>query len=106
MDYKTDNIGPELACDLTGEMGNQILGRVKRSLSGLGIPISIGLPNVALGAEHEVIHKCNTPVMLVSAQAGESSCHLEFGYEEASELDMENPEKVDDPITDIVFFEE
>ena len=64
--------------DLTGEMCNQLLGKVKLNFGKLGIPMRIGLPEVVLGKGHRILHKVHNPVLSLPLTLDGLSSHLEF----------------------------
>ncbi len=74
-DVKLDN---ELISDITGEMCNQILGKVKFNFSELGVKITIGLPEVIIGENHQVIHKVKNPVLVIPVRIEKLGCEMEF----------------------------
>lgn len=74
-EVKLDN---ELISDITGEMCNQILGKVKFNFSELGVKINIGLPEVIIGENHQVIHKVKNPVLVLPILVDNFGCEMEF----------------------------
>lgn len=74
-EVKLDN---ELIADITGEMCNQVLGKVKFNFSELGVKITIGLPEVIIGENHMVIHKVKNPVLVLPIRIDKLGCEMEF----------------------------
>ena len=75
MDVKFDN---DFVSDLTGEMCNQILGKVKLNFAKLGIKVTIGLPEVIMGKNHIIQHKVSNPVICVAMGRDKMVFELQF----------------------------
>jgi CheY-specific phosphatase CheX len=64
--------------DLAGEMCNQILGKATVNFERLGIGLRMGLPEVLVGLGHAVVHKLDSPVILIPIESGRTTCVIEF----------------------------
>lgn len=83
------DITAESIADMIGEFCNQVLGAIKREFSKIGVSLALGLPEVVMGKDHQVIHKVINPVIQIPFTMGEVSCTLEFCLEK---LDIETGE--------------
>jgi DNA-binding response OmpR family regulator len=78
----TVEMNQDMIGDMTGEMCNQLVGRLKINLAKEQYYITIGLPEVIVGENHSVIHKSKNPVLTIplvapSGQAAIEICLLE-----------------------------
>lgn len=82
--------------DLTGEMCNQIIGKVKISFAEYGLKITIGLPVVAIGEQHSVRHTANSPVVSIPVKGNKGDdqiCCIEFTMKEGVAITEEQGEE-------------
>ena len=64
--------------DMTGEMSNQLVGKLKIYLGKEGYYISIGLPEVIVGENHMIAHKANNPVLCISIKCAGNRATIEI----------------------------
>ena len=101
LDVKFDN---EFISDVTGEMCNQVLGKVKLNFAKLGIKVNIGLPEVIMGKNHIIQHKVDNPVICLAMGRDKMVFELQFVLSQ-NDVKFEQPEKADIPPADLIFFE-
>jgi CheY-like chemotaxis protein/CheY-specific phosphatase CheX len=75
--------------DMMGELGNQVIGKIKSAFGELGIKSNIGLPEVVLGNDHVVIHKVKNPVLFIAVSVGGVACEVEFCLMEREGFDID-----------------
>ncbi len=75
--------------DMMGELGNQVMGKIKSAFGELGIKSSIGLPEVVLGNDHVVIHKVKNPILFIAVSVGGVACEVEFCLMERAGFDID-----------------
>jgi CheY-like chemotaxis protein len=71
--------------DVTGEMSNQLVGKLKIHLFKEGYHITIGLPEVVVGENHRVEHKAKNPVLCIPIQCANSNAAIEISLSGAIE---------------------
>lgn len=98
-------VNDTLIADLTGELCNQICGKVKINFGKIGIKVRIGLPEVILGERHTVIHKSNSPIIAVPVTVGTNASVLEFSMTPGvdDEIDEQQSEA---PASSVILFED
>jgi CheY-specific phosphatase CheX len=64
--------------DFAGEICNQVLGKAQANFGGLGIAMQMGLPEVAIGDGHALVHRVSSPVIMTPIVHGDTRCVLEF----------------------------
>ena len=64
--------------DVAGELCNQVLGKVRTNFGKLGIKIEMGLPEVIVGTNHNVVHKVNGLLIGVPVTVKDGTCVTEF----------------------------
>ena len=101
MDVKFDN---DFISDLTGEMCNQILGKVKINFAKIGIKVTIGLPEVIMGKNHIIQHKVNNPVIAVPMGREKSVFELQFVLSQ-QEVKVEEAKVADVPPSSVIMFD-
>ncbi len=101
MEVKYDN---EFLADVTGEMCNQILGKVKINFAKLGIGVAIGLPKVIMGENHIIQHLVVNPVIAVPMGRNDAIFELQFVL---SQRDVKVGEAKEDgiPPSSVMMFE-
>ncbi len=78
----TVDLNEEMMKDLTGEMCNQVLGKVKQRFQKLGLDMQIGLPEMFIGYGHEITHLSSNPVVAIPISVSGYTCTVEFSMEE------------------------
>lgn len=101
MDVKYDN---DFISDLTGEMCNQILGKVKFNFAKIGIGIRIGLPEVIIGKNHIINHKVTTPVICVPIGKDNQVFELQFVLSQQA-VNIEEAKTADVPASSVLMFD-
>lgn len=89
--------------DLTGEMCNQITGKVKLNLAQIGMAVKIGLPKVVIGVDHVVVHSANTPIITIPISVEGHDCAIEFCLTEGAEGEIDE-DKAEAPPPDMILF--
>jgi CheY-specific phosphatase CheX len=64
--------------DFAGEMCNQVLGKAQSNFAALGIDMRMGLPEVAIGDGHAVVHQVNSSVIMTPITHSGAGCVVEF----------------------------
>ena len=101
MDVKFDN---DFISDITGELCNQILGKVKINMAKLGIKITIGLPEVIMGKDHIIVHKVANPV--IAMPMGRDKMVFEMQFVLSQQVVKFEEAKVEDiPAESVIMFE-
>lgn len=101
MDVKFDN---DFISDITGELCNQILGKVKINMAKLGIKITIGLPEVIMGKDHIIVHKVANPV--IALPMGRDKMVFEMQFVLSQQVVKFEEAKVEDiPAESVMMFE-
>lgn len=67
-----------LDADMTGEVTNQVAGRVKAELAKLGVAISICLPQVVYGLGHKILHRTGATIYRFEFRQAECVGILDF----------------------------
>jgi chemotaxis protein CheX len=101
MEVKFDN---EFVSDLTGEMCNQILGKVKLNFAKLGIKVTIGLPEVIMGKNHIIQHKVSNPVICLAMGRDKMVFELQFVLSQ-QDVKVDETKQADVPPASVLMFE-
>jgi chemotaxis protein CheX len=101
MEIKFDN---DFISDITGELCNQILGKVKLNMAKLGIKILIGLPEVIMGKNHIIQHKVSNPVIALAMGRDNMVFELQFVLSQ-QEVKFEEVKQEDVPVSSVIMFE-
>lgn len=101
MDVKYDN---EFIADLTGEMCNQILGKVKINFAQMGISVRIGLPEVIIGKNHIIHHKVGNPVICIPIGKGSEIFEIQFVLSQQN-MTFEDAKTSDIPAASVLMFD-
>jgi chemotaxis protein CheX len=101
MDVKFDN---EFISDLTGEMCNQILGKVKLNFAKLGVKVTIGLPEVIMGKNHIIQHKVSNPVICLPMGRDNMVFEMQFVLSQQN-VKVEETKQADVPPSSVIMFE-
>jgi CheY-specific phosphatase CheX len=91
--------------DFAGEMCNQVLGKAQANFEGLGITMHMGLPEVAIGDGHAVVHRVNSSVIMTPISHSGTCCVVEFAVGRGISAEI-HPEVPASPTVDIELFEE
>lgn len=97
-------LNEELITDITGELCNQILGKVKINFARLGVAVTIGLPEVIVGKGHRVVHKVNNPVIAIPIGVEKLAFEIMFCLSK-QELKAEQARTQDVPAESVLFFD-
>ena len=101
MEVKFDN---DFISDISGELCNQILGKVKINMAKLGIKITIGLPEVIMGKDHIIQHKVANPV--IALPMGRDKMVFEMQFVLSQQAVKFQEAKVEDvPVDNVIMFE-
>lgn len=68
----------QFLADVTGEMCNQVIGKVKDNFSTLGIPITIGLPEVIMGDSQVIPNRVSSPLIAIPMGKQNALFELQF----------------------------
>lgn len=101
MDVKYDN---DFIADLTGEMCNQVLGKVKINFAQMGISVRIGLPEVITGKNHIIHHKVANPVVCIPIGKGSEIFEIQFVLSKQN-MTFEDAKKSDIPASSVLMFD-
>ena len=101
MEVKFDN---DFVSDLTGEMCNQILGKVKINFAKLGLKVTIGLPEVIMGKNHIIQHKVTNPVICLPMGRDKMVFELQFVLSQQN-VKVEETKQADVPPSSVIMFE-
>ena len=67
-----------MIADMTGEMCNQLVGKLKIHLAKESYYISIGLPEMVVGENHRIAHKSKNPVLCIPIKCADSNATIEI----------------------------
>ena len=101
MDVKYDN---DFISDLTGEMCNQILGKVKINFAQMGITVRVGLPEVIIGKNHIIHHKVSNPVVCIPVGKGAEIFEIQFVLSKQT-MTFEEAKTADVPASNVLMFD-
>ena len=101
VDVKFDN---EFISDLSGEICNQIMGRVKNNLDKFGLKMSLGLPDVIMGKNHTIQHKVENPIVCVAMGRDKMVFELQFALS-YQEVKLQEKTTVHVPLPGITFID-
>ena len=90
--------------DITGELCNQILGKVKTNMAKLGIPISLGLPEVIMGRGHVIQHKVSNPVIALTLGRDKLVFEMQFVLSQQA-VKFQEVRAEDMPVENVIMFE-
>jgi CheY-like chemotaxis protein len=71
----------ELVFDLGGELCNQISGKIKINLAKIDVYVNIGLPQIIVGDNREIVHSGKCPVIVIPMSNNEDSFCVEFAMD-------------------------
>jgi CheY-like chemotaxis protein len=93
-----------MIADITGEMCNQILGKVKFNFAKLGIKVIIGLPKVIMGEGHVVMHTVQNPVISIPMGKDNMVFELQFCLSQ-QQIKLGSSEDAEVPASSVILFE-
>lgn len=96
---------PEFLADVTGEMSNQIIGKVKINFAKIGIPITIGLPEVIMGDNHMIQHRVANPLVTVPIGRQDAVFELQFVLSQRDVKVASDHRHADVPTANVMLFE-
>ncbi len=67
-----------MIADMTGEMCNQLVGKLKIHLAKESYYITIGLPEMVVGENHRIAHKSKNPVLCIPIKCADSHATIEI----------------------------
>ena len=73
-----------LSGEIAGELANQVAGRVTTNLSGVGVEVAIGLPQVVLGHEHKLMRKDGGPILRFEIEVNDCTILIDFGLRQTN----------------------
>lgn len=99
----TIKLDDAMIADLTGELCNQISGKVKINFAKIGMKFRIGLPKVVIGENHTVLHTTSNPVISLPIEIMGKTCSMEFCLAEGAGEQI-GEDKVEAPPSDVMMF--
>lgn len=98
------NFDEQFLADVTGEMCNQIVGKVKLNFAKVGVPITIGLPKVVMGENHIIQHRVPNPLIAVPIGKQDAVFELQFVLSHCEVKFANEPEQSKLPKDNVILF--